>query len=210
MDDYTIFDKYNIPRPPAFSGMTGQGADAMYSVGGRWMKVGQATSDGYMINSYDPRSYTLGMTYQGVPVPVRMQQAVVKPYGIKKPYTPEFMSATGGMTDSEMELMKDSGIDRDQVLRNMMNNASSYMNDPTMKLPEGYGFSKEAFNSMRSNYYNNQEREIVDNLVDVVSLEDFKKLASKGDAKKGLYYVPYQTPDGEVDFQSFYLNEDEK
>jgi len=92
----------------------------------------------------------------------------------------------------------------------MYDNANAYVSDPMMELPEGFGFEKEALDNMRSNYYGNKEREIIENLVDVVSLEKFRDLASKPDAKKGLYFVPYQTPDGEVDFQSFNLNENEE
>ena len=191
MNDYTLFDKYKIPRPPSFAGMNGQGPDAMYSVGGRWMKAGQTTSDGYLINSYDPKSYTLGMSYQGVPVPVQMRAGTIQPY------TPEFVKQSGGMTEAEIE--------REQQMSSLINNANSYLNDPTLELPKPYAFSNEILNKMRQNYFGNKERKVVKDLVDVVSLEQFKNMASSPDAKKGLYYVPYQSDDGNVDFHDFYM-----
>ena len=197
MNDYSIFDKNGIPRPPSFAGMTGQGADAMYSVGGRWMKAGQKTANGYLINNYDPKSYTLGMSYQGVPVPVQMQTSIIPPY------TPQFVKEAGGMTKAELARLGDMDV--------AIQGANSYLNDPTLvELPQGYNFDKEAFARMRNNYLGNKNREAVADLNDVVSLSQFREMASKPDSKKGLYFVPYQTPDGEVDFQSFYLDAQEK
>jgi hypothetical protein len=192
MNDYSIFDRNGIPRPPSFAGMTGQGADAMYSVGGRWMKAGQQTADGYLINSYDPKSYTLGMSYKGVPVPVQMQTSIIPPY------TPQFVKESGGMTEADQKRMDNMGI--------AVENANSYLNDPTLEIPQGFAFDKKAVSDMRKNYFSNKEREVVSDLRDVVSLDQFKELASSPDAQKGLYYVPYQDNDGNVDFQSFYLS----
>ena len=102
MEDYSIFDKYNIPRPPVFSGMTGSGADAMFSVGGRWLKAGQKTPEGYLINNYDPNSYTIGLSYAGVPVPVQMQKSVIAPY---VPSFVEPKSGVGSETESDEQRM---------------------------------------------------------------------------------------------------------
>jgi hypothetical protein len=193
MNDYSVFDKNGIPRPPSFAGMTGQGADAMYSVGGRWMKAGQKTSDGYLINSYDPKSYTLGMSYQGVPVPVQMKTGVIQPY------TPQFVKESGGMTEADME--------REQMQSNIINQANSYLNDPTLELelPKQYAFDTEAVKKMRENYFGNKERKAVNDLVDVVSLEQFRDIASSQEAKSGVYFVPYQDDDGNVDFHEFFM-----
>jgi hypothetical protein len=171
--------------------MTGQGADAMFSVGGRWMKAGQKTSDGYLINSYDPKSYTLGMSYAGVPVPVQMKTGVIQPY------TPQFVKESGGMTEAD--------IAREEMQNNLINNANSYLNDPTLEMPKEYSFDAKAMENMRNNYFSNKEREIRKDLVDVVSLEQFKDIASSPEAKSGLYYVPYQDNDGNVDFHEFYM-----
>lgn len=195
MNDYSIFDRNGIPRPPTFSGMTGQGADAMFSVGGRWMKAGQTTADGYLINSYDPKSYTLGMTYKGVPVPVQMQTSIITPY------TPQFVKEAkpdaGGMTEEDSKRM--------EFINNSIGMANSYLNDPSLEIPEGFSFDKSAVDLFKKNYFSNKEREVNKNLVDIVSLEQFKEIASRPDAQKGLYYVPYQDNDGNVDFHEFYM-----
>lgn len=195
MNDYSIFDKNGIPRPPSFSGMTGQGADAMFSVGGRWMKAGQTTSDGYLINSYDPKSYTLGMSYKGVPVPVQMQTSIIPPY------TPQFIKETkgdaGGMTEEDLKRM--------EMMNSSIGMANSYLNDPTLDVPEGFMFDKSAIENFKKNYFSNKERKAREDLVDIVSLDQFKEIASSPEAQSGLYYVPYQDNDGNVDFHEFYM-----
>lgn len=195
MNDYSIFDRNGIPRPPAFSGMTGQGADAMFSVGGRWMKAGQTTSNGYLINSYDPESYTLGMTYKGVPVPVQMQTSIIPPY------TPQFVKEAkgeaGGMTEEDMKRM--------DMMNISIGLANSYLQDPSLSVPEGFVFDKSALENFKNNYFSNKERQIRNDLVDIVSLDQFKEIASSQDAQSGLYYVPYQDNDGNVDFHEFYM-----
>jgi hypothetical protein len=196
MNDYSVFDKNGIPRPPSFAGMTGQGADAMYSVGGRWMKAGQKTSDGYLINSYDPKSYTLGMSYQGVPVPVQMQTSIIPPY------TPQFVKESGGMTEADQKRM--------DMMNNSIGMANSYLSDPTLDLPKEYSFDAKALENMKNNYFSDKEKQIREDLIDVVSLEQFKDIASSPEAKSGLYYVPYQDNDGNVDFHEFFMENQQR
>lgn len=195
MNDYSIFDRNGIPRPPVFSGMTGQGADAMYSVGGRWMKAGQTTANGYLINSYDPNSYTLGMTYKGVPVPVQMQTSIIPPY------TPQFIKeangGAGGISEQDLKRMED--------MNKALGMANSYLNDPSFEIPEGFSFDKSAVEQFKNNYFSNKERKKRNDLVDIVPLEQFREIASSPDAQSGLYYVPYQDNDGNVDFHEFYM-----
>lgn len=74
----SILERYGIQNPPEWSGMTGQGADTMYSIGGKWMKAGQTHPSGYTIGQYDPKSKALGMSIYGVNIPVGMKSGTVK------------------------------------------------------------------------------------------------------------------------------------
>lgn len=160
------------------------------------MKAGQKTADGYLINSYDPKSYTLGMSYQGVPVPVQMQTSIIPPY------TPQFVKESGGMTEADQNRM--------DMMNQSIGMANSYLNDPTLEMPEGFMFDKSALENFKKNYFSNKEREIRKDLVDIISLDQFKEMASSPDAQSGLYYVPYQDNDGNVDFHEFYMENQQK
>jgi len=189
-----LLKKYNVPQPPEWSGMIGSGTDQMFSVGGRWVKSGQKTPQGHTIESFDPNTGFLSLSYQGVPlVPLKMKTSVVQPY------TPQFTKEAGSMTEEDMN--------RQEMQNSLIQNANSYLNDPTLQLelPKQYAFDSSAVKKMRENYLGNKDREFRKDLVDVVSLEQFRNIASSEDAQSGLYYVPYQDDDGNVDFHEFYM-----
>jgi hypothetical protein len=53
----------------------------MYSLGGRWVKMGQKTPEGHMVDGYDPRTGFLNISYAGVPlVPLKMRESVIQDY----------------------------------------------------------------------------------------------------------------------------------
>lgn len=82
----SILSRYGISNPPEWSGMSGQGADTLYSVGGKWMKAGQTHPSGYTIGQYDPKSKALGMSIHGVNIPVGMKSSTIQNF--EAPYNP--------------------------------------------------------------------------------------------------------------------------
>ena len=66
--------------------MSGQGADTIYSVGGKWMKAGQTHPSGYTVGQYDPKSKSLGMSIHGVNIPVGMKSSTIQNF--ETPYNP--------------------------------------------------------------------------------------------------------------------------
>ena len=117
----SILERYGIPNPPEWSGMTGQGADAMYSIGGKWMKAGQTHPSGYTVGEYDPKSKSLGMSVHGVNIPVGMKSSTILPYQPPASQALNKNTSEGNMTAAERELM------------NQVNTASLYT-DPTKNL----------------------------------------------------------------------------
>jgi hypothetical protein len=195
MYDNSLFDKYNIPRPPVFSGVVGTGADAMYSVGGKWLKAGQKTSDGYLINNYDPKSYTLGMDYAGVPVPVSLQKSVVAPY------QPQFMQQHKGESDADIERLRAMGVPDDQI-ESILNPTVTHAFDGDQS--KFMGFDKKALDNIRENIKNNPRVNYDHN--GVVSYEEYQKLIQDNKAKEGLYLLPYFKDDGDVDLADVYFD----
>jgi len=113
----SILERYGIQNPPEWSGMTGQGAESMYSIGGRWMKAGQTHPSGYTVGQYDPKSKSLGMSIHGVNIPVGMKASSVLSYE-----NPRSMALNNGnMSDSERGLINETG-------------AANFYTDPTQSL----------------------------------------------------------------------------
>lgn len=180
--DNTIFDKYGIPRPPAFAGVVGSGPQAMYSLGGRWYRAGQKTPQGYLIDSYDPKSYTLGMSYGGVPVPVRIQGSSIPDY------QPIFMRGTetrGTETEKDMERMNALP-------------ASAFTQDPSQQVKSI--FTRNMIEQITKNFreYNPDDK------TPIMTLYDYQQLINSGNAvPNSKYYIPYQSEDGNVDFELY-------
>ena len=82
----SILSRYGISKPPEWTGMSGHGADTIYSVGGKWMKAGQTHPSGYTIGQYDPKSKALGMSIHGVNIPVGMKSSTIQNF--EAPYNP--------------------------------------------------------------------------------------------------------------------------
>jgi len=113
----SILERYGIQNPPEWSGMTGQGAESMYSIGGRWMKAGQTHPSGFTVGQYDPKSKSLVMSIHGVNIPVGMKASSVLPYE-----NPRSMALNdGNMSDSERGLINETG-------------AANFYTDPTQSL----------------------------------------------------------------------------
>jgi hypothetical protein len=93
----SILERYGIQNPPEWSGMTGQGADTMYSIGGKWMKAGQTHPSGYTVGQYDPKNKALGMSIHGVNIPVGMKSGTVKDFETPaNPYNKTLFGAGAG------------------------------------------------------------------------------------------------------------------
>jgi hypothetical protein len=84
--------------------MSGQGANTLYSIGGKWLKAGQTHPSGYTVGQYDPKSKALGMSIHGVNIPVGMKSSTIQNF--ETPYNPyedptlqlgDIMSATEKM-----------------------------------------------------------------------------------------------------------------
>ena len=181
--NYEAFDKYGIPRPPVFSGMAGSGDQMMFSLGGKWYKRGQKTPSGYLINSYDPNSYTLGVSYEGVPVPVKMQGSVVQPY------VPEFIKMSSGLeTEQDAERLR-----------------NAFMQDPSGKLGSYIDLDKGKIELMEYNFKNSI---LYNKFKDykVMNLGDFEKARDAGEQVRALVpkqFIDPETGDTSIDFDAF-------
>lgn len=188
--NYEAFDKYGIPRPPVFSGMAGSGDQMMFSLGGKWYKSGQKTPSGYLIDSYDPNSYTLGVSYEGVPVPVKMQGSVVQPY------VPEFIKmSSGSETEQDVKRLKAMGIPY----------GNTFMQDPSADLGSYIDLDEEQIGLMADNFKNS---EMYNKFKDykVMNLGDFEKARDAGEQVRALVpkqFVDPETGDTLIDFDAF-------
>lgn len=183
--------------------MVGSGTEQMFSLGGRWMKVGQKTQQGHTIDSYDPKTGFLNMSYAGVPLmPLKLQEAVVQDY------QPMF---AGDEREKDAERLLAMGIPPDKIQeilnpKNLMF-GNSYTDDPTMQVDFDTtpykGFNNELMEKIRENVANNPNLDYEHN--GVVSFDEYQKLVKENKAQKGIYVVPYMTEDGNVDMQDFFF-----
>jgi hypothetical protein len=100
--DYTdLLSRHGVPVPPSWGGLIGSGGNQMYSLGGRWLKAGQKTPQGHTIDSLDPETGFLNLSYQGVPLmPLKMRDAVVQDY------VPAFTQGGNSETEADDERMR--------------------------------------------------------------------------------------------------------
>ena len=99
--DYTdILNRHGVPVPPSWGGMIGSGSEQMFSLGGRWLKAGQRSPQGHTIDSLDPKTGFLNLSYQGVPLmPLKMRDSVIQDY------VPAFTQDGGGETEKDKQRM---------------------------------------------------------------------------------------------------------
>ena len=99
--DYTdILNRHGVPVPPSWGGMIGSGSEQMFSLGGRWLKAGQRSPQGHTIDSLDPKTGYLNISYQGVPLmPLKMRDSVIQDY------VPAFTQDGGGETEKDKQRM---------------------------------------------------------------------------------------------------------
>ena len=135
--DYTdILNRHGVPVPPSWGGMIGSGSEQMFSLGGRWLKVGQRSPQGHTIDSLDPKTGYLNISYQGVPLmPLKMRDSVVQDY------VPEFTrqfntpkeygqyeipdSMVGTEYEKDVEKLKALGASDEQIFQVMHPNTQS-------------------------------------------------------------------------------------
>ena len=126
-DYIDILTRHGVPIPPSWGGMIGSGAGAMYSLGGRWLKAGQRSPQGHTIDSFDPNTGFLNISYQGVPLmPLKMRDSVVQDY------VPAFIQNGSGETEADAKRM--------QELFNPIQNDDGSWSVPT--------FGKQTFKSL--------------------------------------------------------------
>ena len=114
--------------PPSWGGMVGSGGSQMYSLGGRWLRAGQKTPQGHTIDSLDPNTGFLNLSYQGVPLmPLKMRDAIVQDY--IPPY-----NGSGGSGETEAD---------EQRLMNLFEPVQN--KDGTWSVPH---FGKQVFKSL--------------------------------------------------------------
>ena len=195
----SILERYGIPSPPEWSGMTGQGADTMYSIGGRWMKAGQKHPSGYTVGQYDPKSKSLGMSVHGVNIPVGMKAGSVKPMSSYEDPNAKLFKGTAA-------LGQDPTVDMPTEMPKQYNGEDGNQSDVSfdlnemLKSPE-YAINKEMMERIRKNSLNNGYLSDRDQK-NIITLEEFvKRRQGYGDVERleddTKYYIPRS--DGEMD-----------
>jgi hypothetical protein len=186
-----VLNRHGVPVPPSWGGMIGSGSEQMFSLGGRWLKAGQRSPQGHTIDSFDPKTGFLNLSYQGVPLmPLKMRNSVVQDY--KPEFIKQFNSNPYADTEHEkdFERLKAAGASEEQI-QGILN-------------PEKYqGFTPSMMEKIRKNMYDNKKLDYENN--GIVSFEEYQNAVTSGKAKEGVYVVPYQTNDGGVDLQDFYF-----
>lgn len=188
-DYIDILNRHGVPMPPSWGGMVGSGGNQMYSLGGRWLKVGQRTPQGHTIDSYDPKTGFLNVSYQGVPLmPLKMRDAVVQNY------VPEFVKNSnpfeGTEQEKDYERLKAAGASEEQI-QGILN-------------PEKYrGFTPEMIEQIKKNMKGNKNFDYENN--GIMPLTEYEMAVKSGKAKQGIYVIPYKTDDGGVELQDFYF-----
>ncbi len=190
--DYTdLLTRHGVPVPPSWGGLIGSGGNQMYSLGGRWLKAGQKTPQGHTIDSFDPKTGFLNISYQGVPLmPLKMRDAVVQNYVPE--FTKSFMKNPYEGTEDEQAFQRllDAGIPESEI--------GGILNPAKYR-----GFTPEIMERIRKNMEGNKNLNYEHN--GIIPLTEYERIVKEGQAKKGIYVVPYQTDDGGVDLQDFYF-----
>ena len=186
----SILQRYGVPSPPEWSGMTGQGADAMYSIGGRWMKAGQTHPSGYTVGQYDPKSKSLGMSVYGVNIPVGMKAGTVKPMTSYENPNAKLFKGQDPTADMPTEMPKQyNGEDGNQ-------SNVTFDLEEMLKSPE-YAINKEMMEKIRKNSINNGYLSDRDQK-NIISLDEYVKRQKGGKLEDDTkYYIPRS--DGEMD-----------
>lgn len=177
--------------PPSWGGMVGSGAGAMYSLGGRWLKAGQRSPQGHTIDSYDPKTGFLNISYQGVPLmPLKMRDAVVQDYVPE--FTKSFMKNPYADTEHEQdyERLINAGVPESAI-------------QGILKPAKYQGFTPDMMERIKKNMEGNKNFDYENN--GIIPLTEYERIVKEGQAKKGIYVIPYKTEDGGVDLQDFYF-----
>jgi hypothetical protein len=190
----SILNRYGISNPPEWSGMAGQGADTMYSIGGKWMKAGQTHPSGYTVGQYDPKSKALGMSIYGVNIPVGMKSSTIQNFETPPdPYSdPALHLFKGGLPDLSQQLKIQKQI-KEMEEANKLNAMSL---EEIAKSPE-YGFDKKYMDRIRKAAMGSGNMSDAQ-LGNIIHIEDYAKGMKDGTLKPNTnYYVPKS--DGQMD-----------
>lgn len=191
----SILERYGIQNPPEWSGMTGQGADTMYSIGGKWMKAGQTHPSGYTVGQYDPKSKALGMSIHGVNIPVGMKSGTVKNFETPvNPYNKTLFGAGAGAgayandPTASIPLQYDGEDGNERQV--------SFDLDEMLKSPQ-YAIDKKYMDIIRKNSAKSGTMSDYE-IKNIIHLEDYVKQQKEGSLKPDTkYYVP--TKDGQLE-----------
>jgi hypothetical protein len=198
----SVLSRYGISDPPKWTGMTGTGADAMYSIGGKWLKAGQKHPSGYTVGQYDPKSKALGMSIYGVNIPIGMQSSTVQNF--EAPYNP-YEDPSINLT----EIMDKTKSQRDQFAKSKATLSDfeqqqakaepDFENTPLEKIAEHekYNIGEDSFNQLYKNLVNSGSLSDSD-LPRVMTLKEYDKRMKNKELKPDTkYYIP--TSDGQLD-----------
>lgn len=191
----SILERYGIQNPPEWSGMIGQGAESMYSVGGRWMKAGQTHPSGYTVGQYDPKSKSLGMSIHGVNIPIGMKAGTVKPMtSYENPKARLFKNTAALGQDPTADMPTEMPKQYNGEDGNKSN--VTFDLDEMLKSPE-YAINKEIMEKIRKNSLNNGYLSESDQK-NIITLEEYVKRQKGGGLEDNTkYYIPRS--DGEMD-----------
>lgn len=191
----SILSRYGISNPPEWSGMSGQGADTIYSVGGKWMKAGQTHPSGYTIGQYDPKSKALGMSIHGVNIPVGMKSSTIQNFEAPpNPYEdPTLHLFKGGAMEA---LSRQADIQNKLKQMEEANKMNAMSLDDIAKSPE-YAFDKKHMDRIRKNAVGSGSMSDTQ-IQHLMHIEDYAKGMKDGSLKPDTnYYIPKS--DGQMD-----------
>jgi hypothetical protein len=173
--------------------MSGQGADTLYSVDGRWMKAGQKHPSGYTIGQYDPKSKSLGMSIYGVNIPVNMQGASVQSF--ESPTNP-YTSGAGLFAATQDPALEMSGDKNESEKWSIPSGSNAISLDDFAKLKK-YSVPKDLMSKMRANAVGSGSMNDYE-VQNMIHIDDYIKGVKSGSLEPNTkYYIP--TSDGQVD-----------
>jgi|LauGreDrversion4_2_1035121.scaffolds.fasta_scaffold43876_4 hypothetical protein len=183
-------DFNNLQMPPLWTGVAGQGKDQIFSLGGKWHKVGDTVGDGYQVLGMD-KTGGLALSWNGLPISMKLQQGTVTPMQQEQAPTFSTIAGMGALSSQEEEMMKNIG---------------NALQDDKSQDPDAYkynGVVPEIMDKIREN--SKQSPHMTDeDKKNIIHYGDWMKGMKDGTIKEGVkYFVPALQEDGNIDFHIF-------
>ncbi len=183
-------DFNNLQMPPLWTGVAGQGKDQIFSLGGKWHKVGDTVGDGYQVLGMD-KAGGLALSWNGLPISMKLQQGTVTPMQQAPTFQPPAVAGMGALTEQEKQ---------------MMVNIEAASPDDKSQDPDAYkynGVVPEIMDKIREN--SKQSPHMTDeDKKNIIHYGDWMKGMKDGTIKEGVkYFVPALQEDGNIDFHIF-------